>query len=106
MDQEEINKKFRKMADTFIDVANKHCGQVDNTRVASAQLFATARFSAFVVASHSNDLQDYEKEIDTAVDFFSKEFKRMLTENLEEYKDVFSKQQDDAPKYEHLMKDR
>ena len=106
MNQEEMNTEFRKIADSFIDVANKHCDQVDNTRVASAQLFATARFSAFVVASRSKDLHAYEEEVDNAVDFFSHEFKRMLAENLEEYKQVFVKRQQDAPKYEHLMKDR
>jgi len=105
MNQEERNSEFRKMADSFIDVANQHCDEVDNTRVASAQLFATARFSAFVVASRSKDLQDYELQIENAVNFFSDEFTRMLRENLEEYKAVFVKRQKNAPRYEHLKKD-
>ncbi len=106
MNQEELNAEFRKIADSFIDVANKHCDQVENTKVASAQLFATARFSAFVVASRTKNLEDYESEIDNAVNFFSEEFKKMLAENLEEYKQVFAKRQQDAPKYKHLMKGR
>ena len=105
MNEEDRNTEFRKMADSFIDVANKHCDEIDNTKVASAQLFATARFSAFVVASRSKDLQDYDAQIAGAVDFFSNEFKRMLTENLEEYKAVFAKRQQDTPKYQHLIKD-
>ena len=104
MNEAEKNTEFRKIADSFIDIANKHCDQIENTTVSSAQLFATARFCAFVVASRSKDLQSYEAEIDNAVDFFNSEFKRMLTENLAEYKAVFAKREQDAPKYEHLMK--
>lgn len=106
MNMEDRNTEFRKIADSFIDAANKHCDKIDNTRVASAQLFATARFSAYVVASRSQTLQDYEAQIDDAVEFFSNEFKRMLTENMEEYKAVFVKRKQDAPRYEHLKKDK
>lgn len=104
MNQEERNTQFRQMADSFIDIANKHCDQIENTTVSSAQLFATARFCAFVVASRSKDLQDYEAEVDDALNFFSTEFNRMLTENLEEYKAVFAQRDEEAPKYEHLIK--
>lgn len=104
MNQEERDKEFRDMADSFIDIANKHCDHVDNARVGSAQLFATTRFCAFVVASNANTLEDYEEQLDNAVAFFSGEFERMLTENLQEYKGVFIKQQQEDNKYEHLMK--
>ena len=99
MDQEQDNKTFYKMADSFIDVANAHCDNEQTSTVGSSLLFATARFSSFVVASHAEDKEAYLAEIDNATEFFSKEFKRMLVENLEEYKSVFK----EAPKYEHLM---
>jgi len=99
MEQDQRNKAFFQMADSFIDVANSHCDDEKSSRVGSALLYATARFSSFVVASHANDRESYEAEIDHAVEFFSSEFKKMLTENLEEYKSVFK----EAPKYQHLM---
>lgn len=99
MDQEQDNKTFYKMADSFIDVANKHCDNEQSSKVGSALLFATARFSSFVVASHANDKEAYEAEIENATEFFSGEFKRMLTENLEEYRSVFKEE----PKYQHLV---
>lgn len=104
MDQEQRNQEFKQLADTFIDLANQHCDKVENTRVGSSMLFASARFSAFVVASHAKDLAHYESELDNAIEFFSQEFKRMLTENLEEYKAVFAAREQEKPKYEHLMK--
>ena len=88
------------MADTFIDTANTHCESTDSSEVGSAMLFATSRFSSFVVASHADNKTSYEAEIDNAVEHFTKEFKRMLIENLDQYKTVF----DDAPRYEHLVK--
>ena len=97
--QEQSNKDFYNMADSFIDLANQHCESNDNAEVGSALLYAASRFSAFVVASYAQNKDHYEGEIDNAVDYFGTEFKRMLAENLEQYKTVF----DEAPKYEHLM---
>jgi len=102
MDQEQSNKAFRELADSFIELANQHCDNIESNRVGSALLYATARFSAFVVASHASDKGHYESEIENALDFFSTEFRRMLGENLEQYKSVFK----EAPKYQHLIKDK
>jgi len=60
MDQDQRNKLYRKMADTFIDTANTHCETVDNSEVGSAMLFATSRFSSFIVASHADSKTSYE----------------------------------------------
>ncbi len=99
-DQEQTNKNFYKMADSFIDLANQHCDNTENAEVGSALLYASSRFSAFVVASFAQNKDHYEGEIDNAVEYFGQEFKRMLSENLEQYKSVF----DEAPRYEHLIK--
>ena len=98
--QKQSDKHFYKMADSFIDLANQHCENNDNAEVGSAMLFASSRFSAFVVASFAQNKDHYEGEIDNAVEYFGNEFKRMLTENLDQYKTVF----EEAPKYDHLVK--
>ncbi len=100
MSAEQDNDNFYKLADSFIDLANNHCDKEDNSQVGSAMLFASARFSAFVVASFAKDKPSFEEEIEHAVDHFGAEFKRMLNENLEQYKTVF----DEKPRYEHLVK--
>ncbi|MEE9325738.1 MAG: DUF3144 domain-containing protein [Cocleimonas sp.] len=102
-DKQQQDKEFFKTADTFIDLANDHSNKQDSAAVGSSLLYATARFSSFVVASHAKDLESFESEIDHAIEFFNKEFERMLKENLEEYKGVFSKEQE-QPKYQHLIK--
>lgn len=96
------DKEFYTLADKFIDVANTECDEREPSFVGSAMLFATARFSAFVVASQAQDRDSYEAELERAKEFFNGEFDRMLNQNMEDYKTAFT-QQDEA-RYEHLMK--
>lgn len=100
MSDEDIDKQFRSMADSFIHLANEHCKTAERENVSMALLYAAARFSAFVVASHAPDLQKYETDRDAAIAFFSGEYKRMLNENLDDYKKIY----DESVKYAHLMK--
>jgi len=100
MNDDERNQLFRQIADSFIDVANRHTEDTDNGIVSSALLYGTARFSAFVVASNAKNLERYEADRDAAIEYFTSEFRRMLEENLDNYKSVFKEQ----PRYAHLMK--
>ena len=102
MSDDEINQLYRQIADSFIDVANKHCDNADIGIVGSAFLYGAARFSAFVVASNSKELSRYESDRDEAIEHFSKEFRRMFEENLDDYKSVFKEQS----RYSHLMKNK
>ncbi len=106
MSQDQSNLEFRQMADSFIDIANKHSDTVDSSKVGSSMVYASARFASFVVASHCQNKAQFESEIDNAIEFFSSEFKRMLTENMEEYKAIFNVEPEPEPKYEHLMKNK
>lgn len=101
MNDDERNQLFRNIADSFIDIANQHCADSDSGIVGSAFLYGAARFSAFVVASRAKELDRYEADRDAALDYFTKEFRRMLEENLDDYKSAFKEQ----PKYSHLMKE-
>lgn len=100
MSDEDVDKQFRSMADAFIHLANKHSETAERENVSMALLYAAARFSSFVVASHASDLQKYEADREAAVGFFSGEYKRMLNENLDDYKKTY----DESIKYAHLMK--
>lgn len=99
MNDDERNQLFRKFADSFIDVANQHCDDADSGIVGSAFLYGAARFSAFVVATKAKELDRYEADCDAALEYFTKEFRRMLEENLDDYKSAFKEQ----PRYSHLM---
>lgn len=101
MNEDERNQLFRNIADSLIDVANHHCDDTDNAIVGSAFMYGAARFCAYVMASRTKELSRYETERGAAMEYFTGEFRRMLEENLDNYKSVFQEQ----PKYAHLMKD-
>ncbi len=97
---EELERKFRALADQFIDAANTHAANEHKENVGLALLYAAARFNAFVVASHAGDLDGYQEDLDKAKEYFTGEYRRMLEENLEDYKSVFRA----SGPYAHLVK--
>ena len=63
-------------------------------------LYGTARYCAFVVASGCENTEELETNTEGAIEFYTKEFERMLLENLGDYKSAFK----EPPRYEHLIK--
>lgn len=94
---EELDEIFRRMADSFIDRANEFAESESRENVSLALLYAASRFNAHVVSQHANTLEDYEQDLPRARAFFSQQYQRMLDENLEDYKQVYTK-------YSHLIK--
>ena len=71
------------LADQFIALANQLSQQeADVGKVGTALRFAAARFNAFEAAIKSADL-GAEKE--SALEWFSSEFKEMLSDNLDDH---------------------
>lgn len=89
MTDEATEREFRRVADAFIDLANEQIESAPKENVGMALLFAASRFNAFVVASHCKTLDRYESDRQKAIEFFSKEYLRMLDENLEDYRRAF-----------------
>ena len=88
---EELDRQYRAMIDSFIDQANLHAENNSAENVGMALLFAASRFNAFVVSRHSESLAEYENDSDKAREFFVKQYQDMLEENLEDYKSVYQK---------------
>ena len=94
---EELEQIFRGMADSFIDRANEFAEDNSPENVGLALLYAAARYNAHVVSQHAPTLEDFEKDLPRAREFFGGQYQQMLEENLEDYKSVYTK-------YAHLMK--
>ena len=93
----ELDEKFRRMVDLFIDRANEFCETESQENVGMALLYAASRFNAHVVSQHANTLEDYESDLPKARDFFRGQYRQMLDENLEDYKQTYTR-------YAHLIK--
>jgi len=89
--EDEIDARYREMIDDFIDRANELSDQNSPENVGMALLFAASRFNAFVVSQHAETIEDYEKDLIKAQDFFRSQYQEMLNENLEDYKKIYTK---------------
>ncbi len=85
MTDELNNEEFRKRADQYIHVANEQSSDVEHEKVNASLLYAGARYSAFIVASMSDGVEDMQKDKEEAIRYFSEQFKAMLIENLNDH---------------------
>ncbi|MGV6857682.1 MAG: DUF3144 domain-containing protein [bacterium] len=91
---------IKKLADEFIAMANERIDDHSREEVSKALMFATARFSAYLVASMSDDMDDFQRDAETGLTFFTNEFREMFVQNLADYEPKFV----DTMKYGHLTK--
>jgi hypothetical protein len=100
MSDEDIDQEFRRMADSFIHLANQHGEKAARENVSMALLYAAARYNAFVVSTHAATVEDYDASREKACEFFLEQYRKVLAENLDDYRKVY----DADFKYSHLMK--
>lgn len=100
MSDEDLDKEFRRIADSFIDLANRHVNSGNREIVSMALLYAAARFNSFVVAAHAPDVKKYDADRAKASEFFLGKYREMLDENLDDYR----RQYDADLKYADFMK--
>ena len=91
LSDEELDEIYRKMVDLFIDRANEFAESNSQENVGLALLYAAARYNAHVVSQHAPTLEDFEKDLPGAREFFTAQYQRMLDENLDDYKSVYTK---------------
>jgi hypothetical protein len=91
IDDDEFDAAYRRMVDLFIDRANELADDNSPENVGLALLFAASRFNAHVVSQHAQTLEDYARDVPKAREFFLAQYQQMLDENLEDYKQVYSK---------------
>ncbi len=91
LSDEELDEVYRRMIDMFIDRANEFAETNSQENVGMALLYAAARYNAHVVSQHANTLEDYEKDLPKAREFFLAQYRQMLDENLEDHKALYQK---------------
>lgn len=98
MSEQDADKEFRQIVDAFIHLANERIDLVPRERVSLALMYAAARFCSFTAASHAPDLNQFDADRDTAFEFYTREYQRMLNENLDDYRKIYLGE----GKYAHL----
>ncbi len=85
------DKKFREMADAFIAEANMLSKKEDRGMVSASFLYAAARFNIFLVAANSGSANEFASKKENSLNALMAEFKKMLEDHFENYKDNFEK---------------
>ena len=93
---------FYQRADAIIGVANSQLGsEAHSGQVGASLLYAAARYSASVASIGFVKGDDFEKEKDDIVEFYTKQYRQMLSDNLTDYAQNFDKyvqlNKDDKP---------
>ena len=93
---------FYQRADAIIGVANSQLGpDAHSGQVGASLLYAAARYSASVASIGFVKGDDFAKEKDDIVEFYTKQYRQMLSDNLTDYAQNFDKyiqlNKDDKP---------
>ena len=91
MSNTDNDKKFREMADAFIAEANKLSKNENLAMVSASFLYAAARFNIFLVAASSGSANEFESKKENSLNALMAEFKKMLEDHFENYKENFEK---------------
>lgn len=89
MTNERVSEDFWKRADEYIAIANTQSENEDTGKVGASLLYAAARFSAFDVASKVDDAKEMIESKEDAILFYVEQFRKMITENMDEYIDNY-----------------
>ncbi|WP_296402822.1 DUF3144 domain-containing protein [Psychrobacter sp.] len=83
---------FYKRADAIIELSNAQLGpDAHSGQVGASLLYAAARYSASVASIGFVKGSDLAKEKNEIVEFYAKQYRQMLSDNLDDYADNFDK---------------
>ncbi|MFV1984055.1 MAG: DUF3144 domain-containing protein [Thiohalomonadales bacterium] len=86
MSDTDKDNEFFELADAFIALANKQGKEVNQGKVSATFLYGAARFNTFLVASNSESKAAFEAGIESSIEYFMTEYKKMLDEHFADYK--------------------
>lgn len=83
---------FYQRADAIIELANSQLGNhAHSGQVAGSLLYAAARYSASTASIGFVKADDFVKEKQEIIDFYSRQFAQMLSDNLDDYAQNFDR---------------
>jgi hypothetical protein len=82
----DTDRAFFDRADAHIALSNEQTKDVsDRTYVSASNMYATARFNAWLVACNWNNGEEMKKGKQHTMDFFVNQYKEMLEQNFDDY---------------------
>ncbi len=87
----DIDKDFYNRADAVIHLANDQLSKISRGKVSASCMYAVARFNAWVTACGHGSSEDMAAGKEETLEYFTKQYRAMLEENLDDYIDNFGK---------------
>ena len=86
-----VDSGFYDRADAHIELSNSQITpQVERGKVSASFMFSVARFNAWISACGFSSSEGMKNSKQKMVDYFMKEYKSMLEENLDDYINNFN----------------
>ncbi|WP_394751348.1 DUF3144 domain-containing protein [Spongiimicrobium salis] len=85
----EIDDNFYNRADEHINLSNKHLMDESRGKVSASMMYSVARFNAWVSACGWNSGEEMSLAKEETLKYFVEEYKKMLSENLDDYIENF-----------------
>jgi hypothetical protein len=82
---------FYERADEHLRIASEHLDAATQGRVSASLMYACARFNVWVSASHRETPADVKRAYGETIEYFVREYRKMLVKNLDDYVDNFDK---------------
>jgi Protein of unknown function (DUF3144) len=86
----DVDNDFYNRADAIIHLANEQLSSIGRGKVSASCMYATARFNAWVTACGHRSAEDMLAAKNETIDYFTKQYVAMLSENLDDYISKFS----------------
>ncbi|BFM48898.1 DUF3144 domain-containing protein [Marinomonas sp. THO17] len=87
---QEVDEEFYDRADTHIHLSNDQINEkVGMGKVSASNMYATARFNAWVSACGWQSGQEMAEAKEETLEYFVAEYRKMLEDNLNDYIDNF-----------------
>ncbi len=83
------DQSFFDRADAHIRLSNEQTLGESAGKVSASMLFASARFAAFITARGFDSSAEMQAKRDESIEYFVKEYRAMLTDNLDDYIENF-----------------
>ncbi len=87
----DLDDNFFERADEHINLSNDQLQSETKGKVSASMMYGTARFNAWVRATGWKNGEEMKIAKDTTIDYFVTEYRKMLSENLDDYIDNFDK---------------
>jgi len=88
--QEEVDDKFYERADAHIHLSNGQINKdITSGKVSASFMYSVARFNSWVSACNFQNSEQMREAKDELIEYFTKEYRQMLEENLEDYTSNF-----------------